>query len=441
MKLWGNNMSISSRDEQAIWHPFTQHQMTSLPMPIKRGYGAYLVDENNNAYLDLISSWWVNIHGHAHPDIAKAIYTQAMSLEHVIFSGFTHKPAVELAERLLAILPGQFTKVFYSDNGSTAVEVALKMAYQYWRNHGKPHRKRIMAFENGYHGDTVGAMSVGKQSGFYVQFEDLLFPVDHFRYPTTWFDDDAVLEKENMVLEQITQHLELHGQDTAAMILEPLIQGAGGMQMCSVRFLRQLEDLVRSYGVLIIYDEVMTGFGRTGELFACHKAKTTPDIICLAKGITGGFLPLAVTVCQQHVYDAFLGDSFSKALAHGHSFTANPIACAASLASLDILLQAETKQQITVIEQVHHDHMKELKASPRIEKARYCGTIAAFNLVADSVYGSSLSIELRDRFLQRGLLIRPLGNVIYFLPPYCVNETELRQAYKIVIEEIEGVFA
>lgn len=434
-------MNLSTRDAKVIWHPYTQHQMSSYPIPIVRGEGAYLFDEKNNAYLDMFSSWYVNLHGHAHPDIVKAIAKQAATLEHVAFAGFTHEPAVKLAENMLALLPEPFSKVFYSDNGSTAVEVALKMAYQYWRNVGKHQRKRFIAFKNAYHGDTFGAMSLGKTCGFFTHFDDLFFPVDMFSYPDTWFNDDTVIQKEQNILLEIKQHLEQYADETAALIIEPLVQGSSGMRMCTMRFLHALEALVRSYGVLIIYDEVLTGMGRTGELFACLKAETTPDIICLAKGLTGGFLPLAMTLCQEHIYQAFLGDSFTPALAHGHSFTANPLGCAAALASLHLLQTTETGQQITMIERVNHEMVENLTQVSCVDKPRYCGTIIAFNLKTESGYGSAFSIHLRKQFLEHGLLVRPLGDVIYFLPPYCIKESELKRASEIIIKELQGVFA
>jgi adenosylmethionine---8-amino-7-oxononanoate aminotransferase len=432
---------ITARDKANIWHPYTQHQFGSLPMPIVSGQGAYLYDDKGNKYLDLISSWWVNLHGHSQADIAKAIYEQAQTLEHVIFAGFTHEPAVQLAEKLLEILPQSFTKVFYSDNGSTSVEVALKMAYQYWRNQGEKQRKRFMAFEKGYHGDTFGAMAVGKKSGYFTAFEDLFFSVDTFIYPGTWSDDADVIAKEQDSLEKISIHLEKHADETAAIILEPLIQGASGMNMCTERFLQNLEKLVKDYGILIIYDEVMTGFGRTGSDFACIKAQTVPDIICLSKGITGGFLPLAVTVCQEKIYSAFLGDSFANALIHGHSYTANPLGCAAALASYALLKSPHCSEQITRIEKVHRQALMELSELPYITKKRYCGTVAAFNVNQDDSYGSTASIKLRDEMAKQGILIRPIANVIYFLPPYCISENELMNAYDIVINVLQGVCA
>jgi adenosylmethionine-8-amino-7-oxononanoate aminotransferase len=434
-------MSLAERDQAILWHPYTQHQIAALPIPIVRGSGAYLIGENEKRYLDLISSWWVNAHGHCHPEIAKAIYEQAMTLEHVLFAGFTHEPAVSLAEKILALLPVVYTKIFYSDNGSTAVEVALKMAYQYWRNLGEHQRKRFITFDGGYHGDTFGAMAVGKYSGFFGQYTNLLFEVDSIPFPATWENDNTAVDKEQHTLNQLADYLEKHGTEVAALIIEPLVQGASGMNMCTPRFLRELEKLVRSHGVLIIYDEVMTGFGRVGEYFSCLKSETTPDIICVSKSISGGFLPLAMTICHEKIYAAFLSDTISTALIHGHTFTANPLACAASLASLALLQRNETEVQLRMIENIHQQMIAELSVLPVVEKIRYCGTIAAFNLKIQAGYGSKASSELQQRFLERGLLLRPLGNVIYFFPPYCTTETELKNAYEIVIQEIQGVFA
>lgn len=434
-------MNLVARDQKSIWHPLTQHQTAAPPVPIARGEGAYLIDYDENRYLDLISSWWVNLHGHANPEIAQAIYQQALKLEQVIFAGFTHEPAVSLAEKLLSLLPSVYTKVFYSDNGSTAIEIALKMAYQYWRNKGEEQRRRFVSFQNSYHGDTFGAMSVGRENVFSSQFDDLLFAVDKISFPATWMQDEITVEKEQMVLNEMETFLKKHAHETAAVIIEPLLQGACGMNMCTPRFLKNLEMLVRQHDVLMIYDEVLTGFGRTGELFACIKAQTTPDIVCLAKGLTGGFLPLAVTTCHEKIYEAFLGDNFNYTLAHGHTFSANPLGCVAALKSLEILTRPETLQQIAMIERVHKEELMQLQVETNIERARVCGTVAAFDLATHTSYGSNFSLALRSQFLKRGLLLRPLGNVIYFLPPYCVTEAELRHAYKIVMQEIQGVTA
>lgn len=429
--------TLLQRDQKTIWHPFTQHHTSPLPVPIARGEGAYLFDTQGKPYLDLISSWWVNIHGHAHPEIAKAIYQQALQLEQVMFAGFTHEPAVALAEQLLALLPSGFSKVFYSDNGATSVEIALKMAYQYWRNQGEMQRRRFLAFSGGYHGDTFGAMAVGHSCKFYQPFTDLLFSVDIAPYPLTWLNDETIAEKENETLQWIETYLKQHGKEVAAVIIEPLIQGASGMQVCRPEFLRALQALLRLHGVLIIYDEVMTGFGRTGSTFACEKAGTSPDIICLAKGLTGGFLPLAVTVCHEHIYQAFLSKDVNQALIHGHTYTANPLGCAAALASLKILQAEATIQQITLIEEIHREMLAKLASLAAVEKIRHCGTLAAFELRAQASYGSQLSQNWREIFMERGLIIRPLGKVIYLLPPYCIEKKDLQKAYFDILEVVE----
>ena len=431
--------TLLQRDQAVIWHPFTQHHTSPLPIAMQRGEGAYLFDQEGKRYLDLISSWWVNIHGHSHPQIAKAIYDQALVLEQVMFAGFTHTPAVTLAEKLLQLLPPGFSKVFYSDNGSTAVEVAIKMAYQYWRNQGEKQRKRFLAFSGGYHGDTFGAMSLGCSSKYYKHFADLLFAVDIAPFPATWSGDKDVIEKETAVLRWIDHYLSEHQAEVAAIIIEPLVQGASGMNMCRPQFLRALQELTQLHQVLIIYDEVMTAFGRTGATFACEKAGTSPDIICLAKGLTGGFLPLAATVCHERIYQAFLNNQIDHALIHGHSYTANPLGCAAALASLELLAAAETRKQLHEISLRHEKWLAQLALLPGIEKVRQCGTIAAFDLQAESSYGSLLSQEWRKSFQERGLILRPLGNVVYLLPPYCLSIADLDQAYLAIIDIIKNL--
>ena len=423
---------IVNADKDVIWHPFTQAQTAPDVIPIVRGEGAKLFDAEGREYLDLISSWWVNTHGHAHPKIAKAIGDQAGQPEHVIFAGFTHEPAVVLAKRLKEMLPGDLNRVFYSDNGSTAVEVALKIAYQYFSNKGAP-RKKFLAFEGAYHGDTVGAMSVGQSSGFFDAWKDLLFDVAAIPFPATWQGDVDVEQKEQESLTSLQRVLETQGADTCAMILEPLVQGAGGMRMCRPEYLRSLVEMLRSAGILVIFDEVMTGFGRTGELFACIKANITPDLICLSKGLTGGFLPLSATVCRDEIYDAFLDDSFDKAFAHGHSFAANPLGCAAAIASQDLLTAPDTQTWIAAISAVHEERLAQLATFEPLEHARQTGTIAAIDIIADdSGYSASVGPKLKAYFLEQGMLIRPLGNVMYVLPPYCISDDDLHRAYDAI---------
>jgi adenosylmethionine---8-amino-7-oxononanoate aminotransferase len=431
-------LNLAERDRASIWHPLTQQLTADLPKAIVRGEGAYLFDQEGHRLLDLISSWWVNIHGHSHPNIAQAIHEQAQKLEHVIFAGMTHEPAVNLAERLLTLLPSGMSKVFYSDNGSTSVEVAIKMAYQYWRNQGFKQRKRFIAFDQGYHGDTFGCMSVGQTSHFHSHFHELLFSVDFIPFPETWGDDPHVLAKESASLNALDEYLTKYPDEIAGVIIEPLIQASSGMRICRPEFLKKLEKKLREANVLLIYDEVMTGFGRTGDYFACVKSETVPDIICLSKGLTGGFLPMAVTVCQEYIYEAFLGNDMTKALMHSHSFTANPLGCAAALASFELLIQPETLNKIHHIEAIHNHELKKIMTLETTEKWRCCGTMAAFNISQGGGYGSTQSLALRKRFIERGLLIRPIGNVIYLLPPYCIAEADLRQAYHLIAEEIQG---
>ena len=417
-------------DRRHVWHPFTQAKTAPDSVLIRSGKGVVVYGADGKEYLDLVSSWWVNLHGHAHPYIADAIAEQARKLEQVIFAGLTHEPAVRLAQRLTSLLPGDLNRVFYSDNGSTAVEVALKLALQYWRNLGRPERRRYLAFEGGYHGDTVGAMSVGVSSGFFAPFEDLLFEVDVLPFPETWEGDAAVAEKEARCLSALDAYLDRRGDETAAVIIEPLVQGAGGMRMCRAEFLQALTQKLRAAGVLVIFDEVMTGFGRTGDLFACLSAGVTPDLICLSKGLTAGFLPLAATVCRDPIYEAFLDTGFDKAFAHGHSFTANPLGCAAGLASLDLLMKEETRARIAAIEARHRKHMARIAHHPKVTRPRVTGTIAALNVgVEDSGYAAAIGPRLKAFFLENGLLLRPLGEVIYFLPPYCISDSQLDRSY------------
>jgi len=428
-----SDSEYSNDDKRHVWHPFTQAQTAPDPIAIRAGRGAVLYAEDGREFIDLISSWWVTLHGHAHPKIAAAVAEQASKLEQVIFAGFTHRPASELARRLTALLPGELNRVFFSDDGSTAVEVALKMAHQFWRNKGQPHRCKYLAFNGAYHGDTVGAMSAGASSGYFNQWEDLMFEVTALPYPETWEDDDEVEIKETASLAALDQYISDHGEDTAALIVEPLVQGASGMRMCRPEFLKAVADRLKNEGILLIFDEVMTGFGRTGDLFACLKATVTPDIICLSKGLTGGFLAMSVTVCSDNIYEGFLGEEFDKALAHGHSFTANPLGCAAALASMDLLLADETRADMKSIELLHFERMSRLMQAKGLVHARVMGTIAAIDVDApDAGYTAAIGAKLKEYFMAQGLLMRPLGNVIYILPPYCISDTQLHTAYDAI---------
>ena len=425
--------SLSDLDRRYLWHPFTQAATHATPLMAVSANGLRIRDTDGKEYLDMVSSWWVNLHGHAHPVIAQAIAAQAAQLEQVIFAEFTHEPAINLAARVAQLLPGDLERVFYSDDGSTAVEVALKMAVQYWRNLGQE-RNAFVGFEGGYHGDTVGAMSVGQTSGYFTMWQEMVFPARIAPFPATWQNDPDVDSKEANAL-AVLESLLADGE-VAGVIVEPLIQGASGMRMCRPSFLQQVEKLVRASGALLILDEVMTGFGRTGPLFACTKADIQPDMICLSKGLTGGFLPMAMTVTRPFIFDAFWGQDISRAFLHGHSYTANPLGCAAGLASLDLLLDQSCTDSRAMIERIHAEKMAGLAAQGLIDHPRQHGTVAAFTMpglpdAPDGTVGSRLKREFRSR----GLIIRPLGRVVYLLPPYCITADELTHVW----DQIEDI--
>lgn len=421
---------------QQIWHPFTQMQTAPPPLPVVRGEGAYLELEDGRKILDCISSWWVTLHGHANKRIADAIHEQACKLEQVIFAGFTHEPAEQITALLLEKLPSRLRRVFFSDNGSTSVEVAIKMAFQYWQNIGQPQRKRFIGFDGGYHGDTVGAMSAGGSSSFWRTYKDLMFAIDTVEFPATWEGDPQSLAKEERTLAALRQLFSKQANEYCGVIIEPLIQGAAGMRMCSVSFLQKLRKLCDEFDTLLIFDEVMTGFGRTGDWFACTKSSAEPDIICLSKGITGGFLPLAVTVASDKIYEAFLSPDLHKALFHSHSYTANPIACAAAVASMHLL--NETSQLFLGMEKMHRQLSAELLLpSGLFNNARYCGTIFACDIKDEQAdYYSDIAPKLRAKFIDRGFLLRPLGTTIYLMPPLCIDEPALRALYKSIVEVV-----
>lgn len=421
--------SLSQRDAKVLWHPFTQHHTAPFSIPIVRGEGAYLYDENGKRYIDAIASWWVNLHGHSHPYLAQKVAEQFLKLEQVIFAGFTHEPAVELAERLLAILPEEHSRIFYSDNGSTAVEVALKMAIQYFHNQGNVKKTKIIALENGYHGDTFGTMSVGAKSGFNAPFESFLYETIYLTVPAGEQASDALAQM---------QELMLQADEIAAFIFEPLIQGAGGMVMYEPEILNELIQLAKKHEVITIADEIMTGFGRTGKLFATDYIENKPDIICMSKGLTGGAMALGATSCTEKMYEAFLSDDRRKTLFHSHSFTANPLACTAALASLDLLLTPETQQHWERINLAHRQFIQRFEKSQKekIADIRLKGTILAIEISTQE--GTSYFSNIRDLaynfFLEKGILLRPLGNVIYLLPPYCISEDDLSYIYASIEE-------
>src|SRR5690554_3298667 len=396
---------------------------TAAPViPIVKGSGAYLFDEQGKRYLDAISSWWVTLHGHAHPYIAQRVAAQLLELEQVIFAGFTHLPAIQLSEALLKILPANQQKVFFTDNGSTAIEVALKMCLQFWNNKGED-RQKVMAFTNGYHGDTFGAMSVSARSAWTKPFEQLLFDVVFIEPPTS----------EN--LSELKAHVSKISAETACFIYEPLVQGSGGMLMHGAAFLDELMKHCRKEGVLLIQDEVFTGFGRTGKNFACDHLTEVPDLMCFSKGLTGGTMPLGVTTCIKEIYEAFLSENQHKALYHGHSFTANPLACTAAIASLDLLSSQETQGHISRICKKHLKFSIKLQSHPQVKEVRQTGTILAIEWKSrdGTSYFNNFRNQLYPFFLEHGILLRPLGNVIYILPPYCMTDEDLDYIYKVIL--------
>jgi len=421
-------MSLVERDLKVIWHPYTQMQTALPPVPIVRGEGACLFDEDGKKYIDAVSSWWVNIHGHAHPYIAQKVAEQLHKLEHVIFAGFTHEGAVELGERLLKLLPDNQRKVFYSDNGSTAIEVAIKMCLQYWHNRGES-RTKILAFNNAYHGDTFGAMAVSGRSAFTAAFDSLLFEVEFIDLPT----------EEN--IQSLKSQISNLKSDLACFIFEPLVQGAGGMIMYEAEHLQQLMTHCRQEGVLMIDDEVFTGFGRTGKPFACYHVKQQPDIMCFSKGLTGGTMALGVTTCSTQIYDAFLSDDKLKTLFHGHSFTANPVACAAALASMDLFTDSSTQKNIDRINSMHAAFRQKIQYHPKIKTTRQTGTILAMEWETgdNTSYFSSLRDKLYQYFLASGIILRPLGNVIYILPPYCITDDDLNYVYATILKALAEI--
>jgi adenosylmethionine-8-amino-7-oxononanoate aminotransferase len=420
---------LLNRDEKYIWHPYTQMGLKQPVLPISSGRGALLFDENGNEYIDAISSWWTNIHGHAHPYMAQKIAEQLNVLEHVIFAGATHKPAVDLAERLLQHLPKGQEKIFYSDNGSTAVEVAIKMSLQYWHNKGAS-RTRILAFENAYHGDTFGAMSVSGRSIFTQPFQDMLFEVDFVPVP--------IVGKEDHAIEILRNHLAKYGADTAAFIFEPLVQGTAGMVMYAPEALDKILSLCRNEGILTIADEVMTGFGRTGKFFACDYLNTQPDMVCLSKGLTGGAMAFGVTSCSDAIYQAFCSSDKTKTLFHGHSYTGSPIACAAALASLDLMEREETSKNIARIQRNHLAAMERFSQLENVRNCRVTGTILALDVVnGEDSYLNEIRDRLYNYFIGEGVLLRPLGNIVYILPPYCIDDNQLNKIYDTIESAIK----
>ena len=407
-----------------IWHPFTQMQTAKEPVEISSAEGSKLYDKDGKSYIDAISSWWVNLHGHSHPYIREKLNEQHQKLAHVMFAGFSHQAAKTLCSELCTVLPPNQQKFFFSGDGSSAVEIALKMAIQYWRNKGVK-KQKILALEGGYHGETFGAMSAGARSIFSAHFQDYLFDVQHLPFPK---DEKCLKQLENA----------LKKNDVCAFIFEPLVQGANGMRMYSSDMLEKMIRLCNTYNTLTIADEVMTGFGRTGTYFACNQIKSPVDFMCLSKGLSGGTMPISLTTCTNEVHNSFLGNDFSNAFLHGHSYTGNPLGCAAAIASLELLKKESCQKSINNIAKQHQDFIGQLEKYSVLKDIRQTGTILALELNDnDPSYTSSIASDIYGFFMSKGINLRPLGNVIYILPPYCITKEELNYIYSGIIDFLD----
>jgi adenosylmethionine---8-amino-7-oxononanoate aminotransferase len=422
-----------------IWRPFTQEALDPAPLRVISAAGVNLYTDDNRRLIDGISSWWVNLHGHGHPAIAIAIARQTAKLDHVLLAGLTHEPIEELCLLLREFLPEPLTHIFFSDNGSTAVEVALKMAVQYWRNIGRPEKHSLVALEHAYHGDTVGAMSVGARSPFTDPFAGLCFPVHRvhsaycYRCPVGKIRATCAID----CAESLERLLEREHSKIAAVIVEPLLQGAGGMIVHPVEFLQRVGRLCTEYDVLLIADEVLTGFGRTGRMFACEVAGVVPDLMCLSKGITGGTLPLGATVAIERIHGAFVSRDRTKTFFHGHSYTGNPIAAAAAIANLRIFKNEPVFARIRNIEAIHAERLATIQNHPAVGDVRSIGSVGAIELRADDAgYLSNLKPKLYEFFLNAGVLLRPLGNILYVLPPYVISSEDLHFIYDRITEAL-----
>lgn len=423
-------MNLSEKDQLYHWHPYTQHKTTGLLPAIVRGEGALLWDENGKEFIDAIASWWVNPYGHSNKFIADAIYEQLTTLEHVLFGGFTNKPAVLLSEQLMKILPSNQKKIFFSDNGSTAVEVALKAALQYFYNKGEK-RTTVIAFEDAFHGDTFGAMASSGITFFTEAFQGSLIDVIRIPVPTEG--------NENKSKEALRQTIQ--SNSCAAFIFEPLVQGAAGMVMYASEILDQLITICKENQVFTIADEVMTGFGKTGKTFASDHLTQQPDMMCLSKALTGGTIPMAITTFTAAIFAGFYDDDTNKALFHGHTFTANPTGCAAALASLQLLQSESIQADMKRVHQSHLDFQSKIKSHPKVKTTRVLGVIFALEIVTEnqeSYYGTMRN-KLYNFFIENGIILRPVGNIVYILPPYIISQNQLEKVYQVVENALEIV--
>lgn len=420
-----------ARSNSPVWHPFHQHLLEPAPKKIIRTEGAHLVDERGHSIFDAVSSWWVITHRHRHPAIMNAIREATTRFDQIIFAEYTHEPAEALAQGLIALAPPGLAYVFFSDSGSTSVEVALKMALGFFHNQERP-RSRIAVLQHSYHGDTIGTMSAGARGVFNAAYGSLLFEVDTLPFPAPGCEQETLDDFEHFC----------RNDEVAALLIEPLVLGAGGMRMYPPSVLVELERIARRHGTLLIADEVMTGWGRTGTLFACEQAGITPDMLCVSKGITGGALPLAATLCTAAIYDAHLSADRSRTFFHSSSYTANPIACAAALANLDVWRDEPVASRLDSLQHLHRERLAPFRSDRRFSDVRQLGTIAALDLAVETTgYLSEAGPALRAFFRQRDLLIRPLGNVIYLMPPYCTTPSDLDRAYAAIDEAADLIAA
>ncbi|NMH28234.1 adenosylmethionine--8-amino-7-oxononanoate transaminase [Flavobacterium silvaticum] len=424
-------MTLQEKDAAYLWHPYTQHKTAATPIVISKAEAALVWDENGKEYIDAIASWWVNPFGHSNRFIADAIYKQLTSLEHVLFGGFTHKPAIDVAEKLLQMLPSNQQKVFFSDNGSTAVEVAIKASLQYFYNKGES-RKTIIAFEDAFHGDTFAAMAASGISFYTLAFKGMFIDVVRIPVPVAGREEDSI----STLKQVISEH------SCAAFIFEPLVLGAAGMVMYEPEILDQLITICRENNVLTIADEVMTGFGKTGKTFACDYLSVSPDIFCLSKALTGGTIPMAITTFTQEIFDGFYSDDINKALFHGHTFTANPTGCAAALASFELLGSDEMQANIARIQNNHKAFLSRIGNHPRVKTSRTLGTILALEIKTESeeAYYGTLRNKLYDFFISNGIIMRPVGNIVYILPPYVITDSQLQTVYQTIEKALAEVY-
>ncbi len=413
--------SLAERDQKHLWHPLTQHKVSGDMLPITKAKGCILTDDNGKEYIDAISSWYTAVYGHCNEIITQKVAAQMLNLDQVVFSGFTHEPAIKLSEELVKILPEGQQKLFFNDNGSTATEIGIKMALQYHYNLGND-RKVMLAFEEGFHGDTFGAMSVSGLSVYNGAFEDHFIRVERIPVPTG--DNNA--EVLSILKKVVNKH------KIAGFIYEPLIQGAAAMKFHDAAGLNEILKFCREHDIILIADEVMTGFGKTGTFFASDQVDEKPDVVCMSKALTAGLLPMGLTSCSLKIYNAFYSDEIGKGLFHGHTYTANPLACSAALAALELLRSEEIQQNISRITQSNIDFANILKGNLKVKNARSKGVILAFELDIETDRYGNLRNQLFKYFMDRGVFLRPLGNTIYIVPPYVISDKELKKIYEVI---------